>query len=247
MIGDPVTFSIAHIYYPELFTEFEIQGSFEKIKVSAEKLGAFFNTPPPLDFITVTMPHKIEVMKYCDKLSKDAQSIGSVNFISIHQGILEGRNYDGIAALNAIEAYKPVHLAHVVVFGTGGAGRAAIYEAKKRGAFVTVCNRTKETGSKVADEFNVPFSKQIPQSFDVLINATSVGMDGSKDHCIIDRAVSLDGVIVLDMASRNGECYLKKITEETTGTYIPGKVMFKLLTRESLIDYTKTCLMLTSP
>jgi hypothetical protein len=61
-------------------------------------------------------------------------------------------------------------------------------------------------------------------------------MDGTKDHCIIDRAVSLEGVIVLDMASRNGDSYLRKITEETGGTYIPGKVMFKLLTRQSLLD-----------
>ena len=185
------------------------------------------------------MPHKVEVMKYCQKLSEDAKKIGSVNFISIDQGVLVGKNTDGIAALNVIERHNVVDGAHVVVFGAGGAGRAAIYEAKKRGAFVTVCNRSLEKGEKVAEEFAVYFSRCIPKAFDVLINATSVGMNPSDISCIIDENVDLKGRVVLDMASRSGDCRLQKFAIKHSSVYITGSEMFKALTIQSLNETCK--------
>ena len=185
------------------------------------------------------MPHKIEVMKYCQKLSEGAKKIGSVNYISINEGVLTGKNTDGIAALNLVEEHKKVNGAHVVVFGAGGAGRAAIYEAKKRGAFVTVCNRSIEKGVKVATEFNTYFSTCIPKAFDVLINATSLGMDANDVSCIIDEKVDLKEVVVLDMASRSGDCMLKKFTKKHSTVYISGAEMFKSLTIHSLNETCK--------
>lgn len=125
------------------------------------------------------MPHKIDVMQYCDTFTEDAKEIGSVNYLTTQSGILKGFNYDGIASLNVIEKRCKVKDKIVVVYGVGGAGRAAIYEAKKRGAKVLCVNRNNEKAAQVAKRFDVAFCKYIPQKFDVFINATPIGMNSS--------------------------------------------------------------------
>jgi|GEM_PF-2684550 len=238
LIGDPVEFSISHIVYPEIFKKYDLEGSFKKINIPQGQLGPFFSSAPTYDFITVTMPHKVDVVPFCHFLSEDAKNIGSVNFISQKEGFFTGRNYDGIAALDAIEHYKPVNSLHVVVYGAGGAGKAAIYEAKKRGAFVTVFNRTLKKGEIVAKELNVAFSQNLPQCFDVLINATSVGMDPRQSFDLFDDTVHFTNTIVLDMASRNKDSILKKRVEKSLGIYISGVDMFQRLT---ILGFSETC------
>lgn len=235
MIGDPVCYSISDKVYPLLFKEYNLKGEFQKILLESTKLPFFFDNLPDLDFLTVTMPHKKAVIPYLDCLTEDARLIGCVNYISIKDGVLLGCNFDGIGALDVIEKEVLVHRKKVVVVGAGGAARAAIYEAKKRGAFVTCVSRTSEKGKDVARHFQVKFEQEVKEGYDILINATSVGMDPSDTRCILTKPLSsLSQKVVLDMASRNGECILKKYVQHAGGTYIPGSAMFYSLTRAGL-------------
>lgn len=228
LIGDPVNFSTSDRLYPILYNNFGIKGSFEKVRVPKGELKPFFEAAD-FDFITVTMPHKVDVISFCDSLSSDAKAIGSVNYIAVIDGRREGQNFDGMGTLDPIEKRILVKDKLVVVVGAGGAARAAIYEAKKRGAKVICVNRTKEKGVKVAKELNVSFSDTIPNQFDVLINATSVGMNPLDDRCIVPDHTSFNGKVVLDMASRTGACKLNAIVSGGGGVYISGSEMFYAL------------------
>ncbi len=228
LIGDPVTFSTSDQLYPILYEKFGIDGSFEKIQVPKGELKRFFETAD-FDFITVTMPHKVDVISYCDTLSNDAKAIGSVNYIAVKDGKMHGQNFDGMGALDPIEERLLVKDKVVVVMGAGGAARAAIYEAKKRGAKVICVNRTKEKGLMLAKELQVEFSATIPQAFDVFINATSVGMDPLDDRSLVSDNISFNGKVVLDMASRTGACKLKTAVTGGNGVYISGALMFYAL------------------
>jgi shikimate dehydrogenase len=207
-----------------------VEGFFEKINLKSSDLKGFFNSNPDFDFITVTMPHKREVIPYLDEQSEDAVAIGAVNFITNIDQKLVGYNFDGMGALDPIEEKISVKGKKVVVLGAGGSARAAIYEAKKRGARVKIVNRTEEKGIKLAKEFDVEFNRFIPSYFDVLINATSVGMDPQDKTKLIEKDHILNGVVVLDMASREGQSILKDQTEKNGGIYIFGKEMFLSLT-----------------
>ena len=235
LIGDPVTFSISDKIYPRLFNEYAINGEFTKVQVKDFELVSFFKDPQ-YDFITVTMPHKLSVIPFCSSLSDDAKAIGSVNYILCLGNELIGQNFDGVGCLNEIEKKILVKDKRVLVIGTGGAGRAAIYEAKKRGARVFCSNRSIEKGQKVADEFGVYFLNNIEDGFDVVINATSIGMDPSDERLVVKEEV-LKEAVVLDMASRDGNCKLNTLSVKNKSEYISGKDMFLNLTRHAFLKF----------
>jgi shikimate dehydrogenase len=177
------------------------------------------------------MPHKRGVIPYLYDQSKDAKAIGAVNFITNIDKKLMGFNFDGAGAFEPIEKRVLVRGKTVVVLGAGGAARAAVYEAKKRGAKVIIVNRTQKKGMELAKEFDVEFMSIPPKKFDVLINATSVGMDPKDQTKLVEKDQSLNEVVVLDMASRGGHSYLMDQTEKNGGIYICGTEMFQSLTK----------------
>ena len=96
--------------------------------------------------INCTIPHKIEVLKFIDKLSPSAQQIGAVNTIINDNGILTGENTDGKGFMIALEsAGVEAKGKNVVVLGAGGAARAICVELSLAGArHLTIVNIPKD-------------------------------------------------------------------------------------------------------
>ncbi len=175
LLGNPVDKSISHITHNEIFKIFNINASYDKRLVCKERLSEEIAQLKKEDFtfFAVTMPLKEAILPFLDE---DTSCIGCVNTILVRDKKWIGFNFDGIGCLNAIEQVKRVENKKVLVLGSGGAARAAIFEAKKRGADVFVFNRTFERAHKVATEFGVTALSEIQSSFDVIIQATSLGM-----------------------------------------------------------------------
>jgi len=147
--------------------------------------------------INCTIPHKIEVLKYIDKLAPSAKLIGAVNTIINDNGILTGENTDGKGFMIALENAKvnPVGK-HVVVLGAGGAARAICVELALAGAkHLTIVNIPKDMalGQGLVDtlakntksEVNyVPWVDKfkIPAETNILVNATSIGLYPNIDE-----------------------------------------------------------------
>jgi len=76
--------------------------------------------------LTITIPYKIEVMKYLDEIDRTAEIIGAVNTIRIKDGKMKGFNTDGEGFVRGLEADKGVNIAEstFVVVGAGGVSRA---------------------------------------------------------------------------------------------------------------------------
>ena len=67
--------------------------------------------------------------------------------------------------------------------GAGGSARAAIWALKNAGAEVHVWNRTASKAEELAREFGVrvkPSDEQRATSYDLLLNATTVGLAGAN-------------------------------------------------------------------
>lgn len=162
LIGAPVTKSISHLTHNK-------RVRYVKMHVEPKELTTFFDLAKQLDFrgLSVTMPLKEHVIPFLDTIDPDAQTIGAVNTITIRNGQLIGHNTDGIGALDAI---GPVQDKTVCILGAGGAARALIFEAKKRGATVHIVNRTQEKGEALAHCFGV--HSGLPEHYDILINTT---------------------------------------------------------------------------
>ena len=145
-----------------------------------------------LDFrgINLTMPHKVEVLKYLDELSEAAEKIGAVNTVINREGKLTGENTDGKGFLTGLRADAQIDPQgkRVLVFGAGGAARAISVELGLAGAgHIAIVNRTldkaealagrvrDETGA-AADAAELEPGYSIPAETDVVVQATSVGL-----------------------------------------------------------------------
>jgi 3-dehydroquinate dehydratase/shikimate dehydrogenase len=134
---------------------------------------------PLLAGFSVTIPHKQKIIPFLQSIDPAAREIGAVNTVLRRQEGLWGTNTDGAGALDAIEESVKVSGKEMLLIGAGGAARAILYEAKKRGADVLVANRTAERAKHLAREFGVRavvMRDLQGQKFDILVNATSVGM-----------------------------------------------------------------------
>jgi shikimate dehydrogenase len=75
--------------------------------------------------MSITIPHKIEAMKYVDEVDEVDRHIGSINTIINEQGKLIGLGTDGPGAYKAIvDASVNINGKHVLILGSGGAARA---------------------------------------------------------------------------------------------------------------------------
>jgi shikimate dehydrogenase len=140
--------------------------------------------------INLTIPHKVAVIPYLDRLSPEAEVIGAVNTVVCEGDRLIGHNTDGKGFLRSVrdDAGVDPRGKRVVFLGAGGAARAMSVELALAGAsHITIVNRSPARGQELAAllrqrtpasaEF-VPWQGEyaMPPDTDILINATSIGL-----------------------------------------------------------------------
>jgi len=146
-----------------------------------------------------SLPHKVAVIPHLDELAASASIIGAVN-CAVRQGDqFVGENTDGQGFLASLRSVVDPADKHVVVFGAGGAARAITVETALAGAAsITVVNRNRQRGGQLVELLDertpvvatfVPSTEpyRLPESVDVVVNATSVGLFPDVDgHLNLD-------------------------------------------------------------
>ena len=146
--------------------------------------------------INLSMPYKEQVIPYLDQLSEEARLIGAVNTVVNREGTLIGYNTDGKGFFKSLPSFK-ISGEKMVLLGAGGAAKAILAQAILDGVsqisvFVRSSSMEKTrpylekiqnaTGFRV-DLFALEDIQELQDSItqaDLLVNATSVGMDGSS-------------------------------------------------------------------
>ncbi len=137
----------------------------------------------PLHGVSITMPYKEAILEHLDNCEPLCQRIGACNTVIRGQdGKLYGFNTDVAGVVRPIEQRIHPKGAKILVLGAGGAARAAVFGLKERGAEVFILNRTPATAQKLARQAQAKAIKRDDlkkMTFDVIINATPVGMGGN--------------------------------------------------------------------
>lgn len=130
-----------------------------------------------LDGFNVTIPYKLSIIPYLNKVEGDAHVFGAVN--TVKTATKTGYNTDGLGfELMLKNGGVEVNGKNVLVLGAGGAGRSAVKKLIDSGARVTLYNRSFEKAQAVANEFkSVICAGQLENKpYYAIINATGVGM-----------------------------------------------------------------------
>jgi shikimate dehydrogenase len=174
----------------------------------------------------VTMPHKVTIMEYLDQIDPVAQEVGAVNTVVNDNGVLTGYNLDWLGAVLALEE-QGIDLAgkKACLIGAGGAARAVAFGLKKRGAVVSIFNRTPEKARALAEELGVQFGgdlNALSSDYDVLVHTTSAGYVSQPGVCIVPENILLPGKIVMDVVAEPLETPLIALVRAKACTVIVG-------------------------
>ncbi|MDO8482236.1 MAG: shikimate 5-dehydrogenase [bacterium] len=188
----------------------------------------------------VSMPFKEDVIKFLDEIDPTAGGIKAVNTIVNKDGYLKGYNTDYIAVRELLQKNKIPNSATVALRGSGGMAKAiahALHELKFKNC--TIIARNKKVGQALAKRCGYKWRQEIPvEVFDVLINATPIGMYPNIDELSFPEEMVKVAKFVFDAVANPVETRLielakssgKKTTSGFTVTVIQAREQFQLYT-----------------
>lgn len=159
LIGKTLGHSFSAKYFNEKFEREGIPASYDLYPLeNVDMLPSLIKDHPLLKGLNVTIPYKVEVLKYLDALSEEAQGIGAVNVIKISKDpetgntFLKGYNSDAYGFTESMKeimikaAYKPSSKDETkplaLILGTGGASKAVVWSMHNLGFETQLVGRT---------------------------------------------------------------------------------------------------------
>ena len=198
VVANPIKHSISPFIHNSAFEATNTNGVYLAWEVDATELAETVANIRRYQMygINLSMPYKEQVIPYLDQLSEEACLIGAVNTVVNREGTLIGYNTDGKGFFKSLPSFK-ISRKRLVLLGAGGAAKAILAQAILDGVsqisvFVRSSSMEKTrpylekiqnaTGFRV-DLFALEDVQELQDSItqaDLLVNATSVGMDGSS-------------------------------------------------------------------
>lgn len=179
---------------------------------------------------SVTIPHKISVMKHLDELDSMAEKTGAVNTIVNNKGRLKGYNTDGYGAVWALMDKTEISNKTVLIVGAGGAARAVAFGlCQHPDTKIFITNRTEINGQILARELGAKFvsmEKLDTIEFDILVNTTPVGMFPYTDEMPVDQSLLRPELVVMDIVYNPLETKLLYTAKTRGCKVIDGVGMF---------------------
>jgi 3-dehydroquinate dehydratase/shikimate dehydrogenase len=182
----------------------------------------------PIHGLSITMPYKQAILKHLDNSDAHTTKIGACNtVVRAQDGKLYGFNTDVAGVVRPLEQRIPLEDAKILVIGAGGAARASVFGLKERGAEVYIMNRTPGPAQKLARSARARYLRRPDlrkHSFDVIINATPVGMGNSKESPLKDEEIRCK--VLFEMIYSPAETRLVSMARAKGIQIIPGLEMF---------------------
>lgn len=178
---------------------------------------------------SVTLPHKQKIFEFLDECEPLAEEIGAVNTVTVRgNGRLAGSNTDYVGVLRALEGKLQIKGSRILIFGAGGAARAAAFAVAKAGAHLFICARREKAARELARAAGGGMLKREllrKEKFNAIINTTPVGMH--PNHRVSPLSVAeLNCRLVMDMVYRPLHTKLLQVAAAKGIRTVTGVEMF---------------------
>ncbi len=246
VIGNPIKHSLSPKFHNEAFEFMGLSDFvFKTEQVKNKDLPTFFeNLPKNIPGISVTIPHKTEILKFCDQPSLAVQKIGAANTIFFKNNKIWAENTDAQGIINPIlKRISSLKNKRVAVLGAGGVARAAVCAVSELNAKVGIFARNPKLAELLAKKFNSSFGSlsEITEitKYEIIINATPCGMTGPLENTsAVPSSVFNKNQIVFDLVYTPIETQFLRDAKKTGAIIIPGIEMFIYQAAEQFEIYT---------
>ena len=247
LIGHPLGHSLSPQIHTRLMKLAGIDGSYELLDIPPEELETNFGKLAELDGFNATIPHKVGIIPYCDRLDASAERFGSVNCVK-NGSEKTGYNTDVFGFSRSIDMLGASLASHVLVIGCGGVGRMIAAEAAYKGGDVTVAvlpdylidaektisqiksrmPRARIRSAEIRGEVLAESDLGGAHGYELLINASPVGMFPKVDAMPCTEDVIAHSDAVFDVIYNPKETLLAKTAKAAGKPAMTGMAMLVL-------------------
>jgi len=208
IIGNPVRHSLSPVLHNAAFAALSMNCIYIPLPVRDLQNGVAGLKALGFKGVSVTIPHKKDVIQYVDVLDPVAEKIGAVNTLVIGNRedatgrTISGYNTDWVGANRALGEKLELQGSRVLILGAGGSARAIGYGLLEAGAEIVLANRTVSRGTELAAHLGCEFCplEQIEKvTADALVNTTSVGMTPDVDGTPVEQKLLGRFSVVMDI------------------------------------------------
>lgn len=190
--------------------------------------------------LSVTIPHKVDILPLLDEVEELAARIGSVNTVVNEKGVLRGFSTDGPGALAALhEAGVDPAGRRVVLLGSGGAARAIAFALawQQTPAKMRILGILPEEVARLVQDLHANSSVEVHgegmerlteavAEADIIIHATPVGMSPNTSAALLEASMLRPGQCVFDIVYNPMETELLRRARRAGATAVEGVGMF---------------------
>ncbi len=211
VIGDPIAHTRSPLIHQYWIKKNNINCFYVPLNVKLEELEKKLKYIKELDFkgLNVTIPHKENILKYCDDILEPVKVIGAANTLYFNNGNIIADNTDAYGFYNLLIKNFPNYnfkKEKVLIFGAGGAARAVSYVFLKNGVSeIRIINRNFKKAIKIKEDLDKKIIvyewsnyKNALKNVSTVINSTSLGNYGSEKFNI-DLGGVKDNSIAIDL------------------------------------------------
>ena len=226
--GDPVAHSLSPAIMNAALSRENVNGVYVALHAKTLKDLLTCVREIPIHGVSITMPYKQAIVSHLDNTDSQTTKIGACNtVVRAQDGKLYGFNTDTVGVVRPLEQRITLDKSRILVLGAGGAARAAVFGLKERGADVYILNRSAIPAQKLARQAKArtikrPDLKKL--SFDVIVNATPVGMTNTRESPL--NAEEIKARYLFEMIYDPPETQLVKLAKDRGVEVIPGIEMF---------------------
>ncbi len=247
IIGYPLGHTLSPNIHERLFKLSGKEANYVKMEIPPEELASKHDELSKLGGFNITIPHKVPIIEYCDRLDEGAARYGSVNCLKNGDEKV-GYNTDVLGFTKSIELMGASLASKVLLIGCGGVGRMMAIETALSGGDLTIAllKSDEALGNAVVSEIrkmkpdaevklvyiggNVISAEDFDEvpSFDLIINASPIGMFPKVDRMPCDENLLTGVKFVFDVVYNPRDTLLTKTAEKHGIKAMSGMAMLVL-------------------
>lgn len=238
VIADPMGNDMNAIVHNAAFAEHNLNKVYVPFRVPRDDLPPFVNTCPELGVkgLSVTIPHKDEVVRHLSKGDGTVRGIGSANTVMFEGNQIVGYNTEYRAFSEALDLVFADHERGmnlpgrvVLVLGSGTLSRAIAFALKRRDADVILTSRNHERAGVLAERFRcrtIQWYERTKVEPEILINTTPIGMHPNVNESPFGNKYLQRATIVVETISSPEQTLLIKEARELGCRVVTGVDVF---------------------
>ena len=236
LIGHPLGHSMSPMIHEGLFRLKGKDCPYDLTDIAPENLSSKADFLRSLSGFNITIPHKVAVIDLIDEMAESAERYNSVNCVSNQNGKLVGYNTDCDGFLLSVNSLNMPLDKNVLLIGCGGVGRMIAVETVRHGGKLTVAHIPEAL--EMAESLKAELMEKYPDAtvktvnmneisgkFDMLINASPVGMYPKTENCPVSDEIISECGCVFDVVYNPVETLLVKKFREQGKPALGGTAM----------------------